>query len=63
MRIAKAIVTAGLVAAALSLGGCYNDRPSHWGDRHHHQHRGDHHGDRHGHHGHHGHDRDHGGWR
>ncbi|MGN6268267.1 MAG: hypothetical protein ACTHM0_00050 [Sphingomonas sp.] len=54
MRIAKMVVAAGLLAVGLSLGGCYNDRPGHWGDRHHHHHHdGDHdHGDH-----------DHGDWR
>lgn len=45
MRIAKMVVAAGLLAVGLSLGGCYNDRPGHWGDHHHHHHHdGDHDG-------------------
>ena len=34
----------GLLAVGLSLGGCYNDRPGHWGNGHHHHHH-DHDGD------------------
>ncbi|MGN6376407.1 MAG: hypothetical protein ACTHMG_12760 [Sphingomonas sp.] len=53
MRIVKTLVTAGLIAAGLSLAGCYNDHPGRWGDHHHH--RGDRDGDGH----HHDHDGDH----
>jgi hypothetical protein len=45
MRIAKPLIAASLFAA-FALGGCYNDHPGHWGDRHHHHHRGDHDRDR-----------------
>lgn len=53
MRIAKIALTAGLLAAGLSLGGCYGDRPGRWGDHHHrhHHHDGDHHDGHDGHHG------------
>ncbi|MBY8826651.1 hypothetical protein K7G81_00805 [Hephaestia sp. CMS5P-6] len=40
MRITKMVVAAGLLAVGLSLGGCYNDRPGHWGGHHHHHHHG-----------------------
>lgn len=50
MRIAKIALAAGLLAAAgLSLGGCYGDRPGHWGDHHHRHHHHHHDGDHDGH--------------
>ena len=50
MRLTKAIIAAGLIATALSLGGCYDRHPGHWGDHHHHHdhdHVGDHDGNWH----------------
>lgn len=49
MRIAKIALAAGLLAAGLSLGGCYSDRPGHWDDHHHRHHHHHHDGDHDGH--------------
>lgn len=40
MRFIKLAAGIGLLAAALSVGGCYNDRPGHWGNHGHGHHHG-----------------------